>query len=168
MIEGAGELPRARLSVRPATPQDLPELVRLVRALAEYEKLLPEARGTQRDFDAALFGPRPAAHALIAEWDGRLAGFALWYWTFSTFTARRGLWVEDVFVEEDLRGFGIGHALFRRMAQEAVAIGCARMEWSVLDWNETAVRFYRRLGAVALDEWTTQRLTGDALKALAG
>jgi len=168
VIDGAEAGPRSRLTLRSATRLDLAELVRLVRALAEYEKLAQHARGTEADFDAALFGPRPAAHAIIAEWDGRTAGFAIWFTTFSTFAARRGLWVEDVFVEEDLRGFGIGHALFRHMAQEAVSLGCARMEWSVLDWNEPAVRFYRRLGALALDDWTVQRLSGEALRALAG
>jgi GNAT superfamily N-acetyltransferase len=168
VIEGAGAGPRSRLNLRSATRDDLAELVRLVRALAEYERLVHQARGTEADFDAALFGPRPAAHAVIAEWDGRIAGFAIWFTTFSTFAARRGLWVEDVFVEEDLRGFGIGHALFRHMAQEAVALGCARMEWSVLDWNEPARHFYRRIGAEPLDDWTIQRLAGEALRNLAG
>jgi GNAT superfamily N-acetyltransferase len=153
--------------LRDARPEDLPEVVRLVRALAEYEKLLHEAVGTEEDFRAAMFGPNPRAHCTLAEAEGRAVGVAIWFFNFSTFTGRPGLYLEDIFVEPAHRGRGIGKAFFQHLAARAVAEGCARMEWQVLDWNKPAVRFYRKLGARGMDEWRVQRLTGDALKALA-
>jgi GNAT superfamily N-acetyltransferase len=155
------------MRLRDATPRDVPDILRLVRALAEYERLADEALATEADFHAALFGPVPRAHALLAELDGAAVGFALWYFTFSTFTGRPGLYVEDVFVEAAHRQGGIGRAIFRDLARRAVAMGCRRMEWSVLDWNTPAVDFYRSIGARPMDMWTTQRLTGSALAALA-
>jgi len=159
---------RAGFTLRDATPDDLPTIVRLVRALAEYERLAHEARGTEEDFRRALFGDPPRAHALIAEGaDGAALGFAVWFHNFSTFEGRPGIYVEDVFVEPAHRGRGIGAAIFRHLARRALAEGCARLEWWVLDWNEPAVRFYRRIGARGMDGWTVQRVSGDALRALA-
>ncbi len=152
--------------LREATESDLPEIVRLVRALAEYEKLLHEAVGTEEDFRAALFGPNPTVFCTLAERDGRAVGQAIWFANFSTFTGRHGLYVEDIYVEPEYRGHGIGLAFFRHLAAICVARGWARMDWQVLDWNEPAIRFYRRIGARGLDEWRVQRVSGDALLAL--
>ena len=153
--------------IRAATPADCTDIARLVQALAEYEKLGAHARATAEDFHAALFGATPRAEAAIAIVDGATVGFALWFYNFSTFVGRAGLYVEDVFVEPDHRGAGIGRAFFRMMAARAVAQDCGRMEWSVLDWNSPAIDFYRALGAEPLSEWTVQRLSGDTLTALA-
>ena len=155
------------LRLRDAAEADLPVLVRLVRALAGYEKLEHEARATEADFRRALFGTPVRAHALIAELDDEPVGFALWFHNFSTFEGRAGLYLEDIYVEPGHRGRGIGRAIFRDLARRAVAADCARLEWSVLDWNAPAVAFYRELGAAAMNEWTVQRLSGDALRALA-
>jgi GNAT superfamily N-acetyltransferase len=155
------------LTLRDATPDDLPLVVRFVRALAEYERLEHEAVGTEEDFRRALFGNPPRAHALFAELDGAPAGFAVWFYSFSTFLARPSLHVEDVFVEPAHRGRGIGRAIFRGLARRAVAEGCGRMEWSVLDWNAPAIGFYRSIGARPREGWTVQRLSGPALAALA-
>jgi GNAT superfamily N-acetyltransferase len=157
----------ASFTLRDATEADLPEILRLVRALAEYEKLLHEAVGTEEDFRQALFGPNPRVFCTLAEREGEAVGQAIWFFNFSTFTGRPGLYVEDIFVEPEHRGFGIGEAFFRHLAARAVAEGCARMEWQVLDWNETAIRFYRKIGARGMDEWRVQRVDGDALKRLA-
>jgi GNAT superfamily N-acetyltransferase len=155
------------LTFRDAVPGDEGRVAWFVRALAEYEKLEHEARATEADFARALFGSPPRCHALFAECDGQAVGFALWFYNFSTFAGRHGLYVEDVFVLPGHRGGGIGKAIFRDLARRAVAQGCVRMEWSVLDWNSPAVGFYRSIGARGMDEWTVQRLTGDALQALA-
>jgi GNAT superfamily N-acetyltransferase len=151
--------------IRDARPRDAETVHRLVLALAEYEKLGHEARATAQDFYGALATKR--VQGLIAEVDGESAGFCLYYETFSTFTGRAGYWIEDVFVEPAHRRLGIGSAFFRAVAKRAVAEGHARVEWSVLDWNEPAIAFYRRIGAVGLNEWTDQRLDGEALQALA-
>jgi len=162
------EAPCARPFVlRDARPGDAADIARLVKALATYEKLADEACASAEDFHTALFGPKPAAHALIADIDGKAVGFALWFYNFSTFVGRAGLYVEDVFVEPEYRGLGIGKAFFQALAARATAEGCRRMEWSVLDWNTPAIEFYRGMGAVAMDDWTVQRLTGDPLVALA-
>jgi GNAT superfamily N-acetyltransferase len=153
--------------LRDARPDDAPDIARLVHSLAEFEKLADEAVATADDFRAQLFGATPRARAMIAEVAGATVGLAIWFYSFNTFTGRPGLYVEDVFVEPAHRGLGIGRALFAAMAQRAVQAGCARMEWSVLDWNETALRFYRKLGAKPMDEWTVQRLAGTALAKLA-
>jgi GNAT superfamily N-acetyltransferase len=155
------------VTLRPASPADVPEVLRLVQALAEYEKLRHEAVATAQDMHVALFGPVPRAHVTLAQVGGDVVGMALWFFTFSTFTGRPGIWIEDVFVEPAQRQKGIGRALFRHVAARAVEDGCVRLEWSVLDWNEPAIRFYRAIGAVAKDDWTIQRVSGDALAALA-
>ncbi len=155
------------LILRDARPADVPAVLGFVRALAEYERLSHAVRATEADFQRALFGDPPRAHALLAERDGAAVGFALWCHNFSTFEGRHGLYVEDVFVDPAHRGAGVGRAIFRDLARRAVAGGCARMEWSVLDWNAPAVGFYRAIGATGMDEWTVQRLSGDALRALA-
>ena len=156
------------LTFRSAAPGDEPRIAWFVRALADYEKLLHEAVATEADYTEALFGTPPRCHAIFAERDGKQLGFALWCYNFSTFVGRHGLYVEDVFVLPEFRGQGIGKGLFSELARRAVAEGCLRMEWSVLDWNEPARKFYGTIGARPMDEWTVQRLTGDALKALAG
>lgn len=153
--------------LRAATASDCDDIARLVRALAEFEKLGPDARATAGDFHAALFGATSRAEASVAIVDGATVGFALWFYNFSTFQGRAGLYVEDVFVEPAHRGAGIGRAFFRMMAARAVAQDCRRMEWSVLDWNTPAVNFYRALGAEPMSEWTVQRLSGTTLTALA-
>jgi GNAT superfamily N-acetyltransferase len=153
--------------LRDARPADCGDIARLVRALAEYEKLADEAQATAEDFHRALFAEPARAWAALAIVDGAAVGLALWFYNFSTFVGRAGLYVEDVFVEPAHRGAGIGRAFFRMMAARAVAEGCGRMEWSVLDWNTPAVEFYRAMGAEPMDEWTVQRLTGDALQRLA-
>jgi GNAT superfamily N-acetyltransferase len=157
----------ASFTLRDATEADLPEILRLVRDLAEYEKLLHEVVGTEEDFRRALFTPNPRVFCTLAEREGRAVGQAIWFFNFSTFTGRPGLYVEDIFVEPAQRGLGIGEAFFRHLAARAVAEGCARMEWQVLDWNEPAIRFYRKIGARGMDEWRVQRVDGDALTRLA-
>jgi len=153
------------LLLRDVTLDDAGLIAGFVHALAVYEKLEHEAKATESDFRTAL--QQGHIGALIAERDGTPVGFALWYFTFSTFVGRRGLYLEDIFVEPAHRGAGIGRAIFRDLARRAVALGCGRMEWSVLDWNTPAVNFYRALGARPMDEWTVQRLDGDALTSLA-
>jgi len=155
-------------SLRDATENDAEDIARLVYELAKYEKLADRAVGTPADFRAQLFGSRPRAYAMIAEVESRAVGLAIWFYTFSTFQARPGLYVEDVFVEPDSRGLGIGRAFFRTMAQRALAEGCTRMECSVLDWNTPAIAFYRALGAVPMDQWTVQRLYDSEMRVLAG
>jgi GNAT superfamily N-acetyltransferase len=154
-------------SLRDAVPGDEALVLGFVRELAEYEKLLHEVHATEADFSAALFGPRPAIGALIVEQDGAPVGFAVWYFAFSTFHGARTLYVEDVFVRPALRGGGIGRAIFRHLAQHAVAQGCRRMAWMVLDWNAPSIGFYRGLGAQPVEGWTTYGLEGAALAALA-
>ena len=157
----------AAFTLRDATPADAADIARLVRELAAFEKLLPHATGTEETFRAQLFGAHPAAYAMVAETDGRVVGLALWFYNFSTFACRRGLYVEDVYVEPQHRGAGIGRAFFRAMARRAQDESCARMEWSVLDWNADAIAFYRSLGAVGMEGWTVQRLSADAIAQLA-
>lgn len=155
------------LAIRPAIRDDLPVILRLIRELAEYERLAHACVATEELLEASLFGDSPAAEVLIAEWDGAPAGFALFCHNYSTFLARRGIWLEDLFVLPEHRGRGIGKALLIRLAELSVARGCGRLEWAVLDWNESAIGFYRALGAVPLDDWTTFRVTGEALHRLA-
>ena len=155
------------ITFREAVPGDEARIEWFVRALAEYEALLHEVQATRADFAAALFGPTPACHALFAELDGETVGFALWFYNFSTFVGRAGLYVEDVFVLPSHRGRGVGRAIFSELARRAIAAGCQRMDWSVLDNNTPAVKFYGAIGARPQDEWTVQRLTGDALLAMA-
>jgi len=155
------------ISLRPATRTDIPQILAFIAGLAEYEKLAHEAVATPALLEQHLFGPRPAAEVVIADVDGQPAGFALFFTSFSTFLGQPGLYLEDLFVLPHHRGLGLGKRLMVHLAQLAVSRGYGRFEWSVLDWNESAIRFYRRLGAVGLDEWTVQRVTGDALQALA-
>ena len=155
------------ISLRPATRADIPQILAFIAGLAEYEKLAHEAVATPALLEQHLFGPRPAAEVVIADVVGQPAGFALFFTSFSTFLGQPGLYLEDLFVLPHHRGLGLGKRLMVHLAQLAVSRGYGRFEWSVLDWNEPAIRFYRRLGAVGLDEWTVQRVTGDALQALA-
>ncbi len=157
----------ASLVLRDAAPADVPTIARFVRALAEYEKLAHEARGTEADFHAALFGAPARAGCLIAEVDGAPAGMALYHWTFSTFLARHGRWLEDLWVEPAYRRRGIAKALFARLAKETLAEGGGRLAWNVLDWNTPAIATYDAMGADTLKEWITRRLAGDALRSLA-
>jgi GNAT superfamily N-acetyltransferase len=156
------------LSIDPATPADVPLLVELIRELADYERLLDRVRVRSEDLQRHLFGARPYAEAVIARAASQPAGFALWFYNYSTFEGRPGLYLEDLFVRPAHRGRGHGEALLRHLARLAVERECARFEWAVLDWNEPAIRFYRKLGAVAMDDWTVQRVSGDALRRLAG
>ena len=155
------------LSIRPATADDVPLIRQLIAELAEYEQLSDAAVATDDDLRAHLFGAHPAAEVLIGEVDGQAAGFALFFHNFSTFLGKRGLYLEDLFVRPAFRGSGLGRHLMASLARIAVQRDCGRFEWSVLDWNAPAIGFYRTLGAVGMDEWTVQRLEGDALHALA-
>ena len=154
------------ISIRPAVRDDLDVVIGFIRALADYERLA-DAVVLERDvLDAHLFGARPMAEVLMAELDGAAVGFALFFHNFSTFAGKPGIYLEDLFVDPSARGSGAGKALLRALARLAVERGCARMEWSVLDWNEPAIRFYESLGATAMDGWTVNRLDGAALAAL--
>jgi len=155
------------LSIRPATADDVPLIRILIAELADYERMPDAAVATEADLRAQLFGDHPAAEALIGEVDGEPAGFALFFHSFSTFTGKRGLYLEDIFVRPAFRGVGLGRQLMAALARIAVQRDCARFEWSVLDWNTPAIAFYRAIGASGMDEWTVQRLQGDALRALA-
>jgi GNAT superfamily N-acetyltransferase len=139
-----------------------------IRALAEYEKLSHAAEATEADITRDLFGPDPRVFCEIAEWDGEPAGFALWFYTYSTFRGRHGLWLEDLFVDPALRGRGIGKALLKHLAGRCAAESLARFEWSVLDWNAPSIDFYKAMGATLMDGWTICRVDGVALEALAG
>ncbi|WP_277981259.1 GNAT family N-acetyltransferase [Sphingomonas phyllosphaerae] len=156
------------VSIRPATAADVPVMLRFVRELAAYEREPDAVEATEPMMAEALFGASPAAEALIAERDAAPVGFALYFFTYSTWTGKRGLWLEDLYVTPEARGSGAGAALLRALAGVALDRGCARFEWTVLDWNTPAIDFYRAKGAVALDAWTTQRVSGDALVTLAG
>jgi GNAT superfamily N-acetyltransferase len=156
-----------RFRIEPARPADAADIVTFVRELAEYERLLHEVRIEPADLERDLFGPRPFAEAAIAREGDEAVGFALWFHNYSTFAGRPGLYLEDLYVRPAFRGRGYGEALLRYLARLAVERGCARFEWAVLDWNEPAIAFYRKLGAVAMDDWTVQRVTGDALRTLA-
>lgn len=155
------------MNIRPAAPVDVPLVLDLIRELAEYERLLPEVVATEALLHEHLFGEEPRAEVVIAELDGSVAGFALFFHNFSTFVGRPGLYLEDLFVRPPFRGRGVGRALLSHLAAIAIERGCGRFEWWVLDWNESAIGFYRRLGARAMDEWTVYRITGDALARLA-
>ncbi|MFC0679476.1 GNAT family N-acetyltransferase [Lysobacter korlensis] len=157
----------ASITVRFAESRDLPQILAFIRELAEYEKLAHEVSADVDALEASLFGAMPAAEVLLAEVDGESAGFALFFHNFSTFLGRRGLYLEDLYVSPRFRGHGLGRRLMTSLARIAVERGCGRFEWSVLDWNAPAIGFYRSLGAVGMDEWTVQRVCGDALQDLA-
>ncbi|NBU83185.1 MAG: GNAT family N-acetyltransferase [Sphingomonadaceae bacterium] len=155
------------LSLRVATRDDIPLIAQFIRALADYEKLLDEVRLDEGVLAEKLFGPRPYAEVLIGEIDGQPQGFALFFHNFSTFEGRPGIYLEDLFVTPEARGSGLGTALLAELARLAVDRDCARLEWSVLDWNEPSIGFYKALGAKPMEEWTVFRLDGAALTNLA-
>jgi GNAT superfamily N-acetyltransferase len=156
------------ITIQPATEADIPTILALIKGLAEYEHEPESATATEAQLHVALFGARPAAECAIARLDDEVAGFALWFQNFSTWTGQPGLWLEDLFVWPHLRRHGVGRALLQHLAQVCVERNYGRFEWSVLDWNEPSIAFYRSIGAVPMEEWTNFRLTGDALKQLAG
>jgi GNAT superfamily N-acetyltransferase len=155
------------LIIRRARPDEAGLVLSLVCELAEYEKLSHEVEATEQMIAAALFGPNPRLFCDIAEWSGEVAGFAVWFVNFSTFSGRSGIYLEDLFVRPALRGKGIGKALLAHLAKECVANGWSRLQWAVLDWNTPSIDFYKSLGAVMLDEWTVCKVSGAALRALA-
>ena len=154
-------------SIRPAVAADTPLVLDLIRELAAYERLLPEVDATEAGLGAALFGQSPRVFCDIAEWRGEPAGCAIWFYNFSTFRGRHGIYLEDLFVRPAFRGQGIGRALLAHLARRCVSEGLPRLDWWVLDWNEPAMGFYRSLGALPMADWTVQRLTGEALAQLA-
>ena len=156
------------INIRSAMPSDTRVIYALIRELAVYEKLLDVVDATERMIGDALFGQTPRAFCELAEWDGAVVGFSLWFYNFSTFRGRHGIYLEDLFVRPDFRGKGLGKALIVSLARRCVAENLARFEWSVLDWNAPSIAFYKALGATMLDDWTGCRVTGDALAALAG
>jgi GNAT superfamily N-acetyltransferase len=155
------------LSIRPATSADLPLIAQFIRDLADYERLAHEVRFNEAVLGDRLFGARPYAEVLIGEIDGSPQGFALFFHNFSTFEGKPGVYLEDLFVRPEARGSGLGKALLAALAQIAIQRDCARLEWWVLDWNDPAISFYKKLGAKPMDEWTTFRVDGDALDTLA-
>ena len=155
------------MSIRPAAESDLPLILHLIESLAEYERLRDQCVATEEKLRATLFGEHPSAEVLIASIDDEPLGFALFFRNYSTFLAQPGIFLEDLFVKPEARGKGVGHALLASLARLAVERNCGRLEWNVLDWNELAISFYRKIGAVPMDEWTTFRMTGDALEKLA-
>jgi GNAT superfamily N-acetyltransferase len=159
----SGPDPAPRL--RPAAPDDAPALVGLIGELAAFERLQHLLRVTPEQLRTHLFGARPAAEALVAEVDGRIVGFALYFANFSTFLGQPGLYLEDLYVQPAQRGRGLGRALLAHLGALAVARGCGRFEWSVLDWNRDAIAFYEKMGATVLPDWRICRVTGDALAA---
>lgn len=159
--------PEAVVTVREATVADAGLILKFIRDLAEYEKLRHEVEATEGDILRDLFGKSPQVFCDIAEAGGEPVGFALWFYSYSTFRGRHGIWLEDLFVEPKARGIGAGKALLRRLAERCVEQGLGRLEWAVLDWNAPSIAFYDSLGAAALDDWTTRRLSGEALQRLA-
>jgi GNAT superfamily N-acetyltransferase len=156
------------VSVRPIRPDDVPAVVGLVRELAEYEKAVQEARLTEAQLTEALFGERPALFGHVAELDGAVVGTALWFLNFSTWRGTHGIYLEDLYVQPQHRGRGLGKELLRTLAETCVQRGYHRLEWAVLDWNAPSIEFYKAQGALPLDEWTVFRLTDDALRDFAG
>ncbi|MCW1401315.1 GNAT family N-acetyltransferase [Novosphingobium sp. MW5] len=154
------------LSIRPASRADLPLIAQFIRDLAEYEKLSDAVRFDEAVMGEKLFGPRPYAEVVIGEIDGKAQGFALFFHNFSTFEGLPGIYLEDLFVRPEARGAGLGRALLSHLAALAVERGCARLEWSVLDWNAPAIGFYEKLGARPMDDWTIMRLDGSYLAQL--
>jgi len=150
-------------TLRPAAPHDLAPIVGLIRELAEFEHLAHLVVVTPDSLHPQLFGPKPAAEAVVAEVDGQVVGFALFFTNFSTFLGRPGLYLEDLYVQPAHRGTGLGRALLQHLGALAVERGCGRFEWSVLDWNENAIRFYEKMGATVMPDWRICRVTGEAL-----
>lgn len=158
----------SELEIRPATQEDVPLLLRFIKDLAEYEHLSHEVSATEETLRESLFGGRRVAEALLAYLGNEPAGFALYFHNFSTFLGLPGIYLEDLFVRPEYRGSGAGRALLVRLAKLAKERGCGRLEWSVLDWNEPSIGFYKSLGAVPMDDWTVYRVTGNALEKLSG
>ncbi|MGF1512339.1 MAG: GNAT family N-acetyltransferase [Elainellaceae cyanobacterium] len=156
-----------QLTLRPAQPADVSLILQFIQELADYEKLRHEAVATEALLNLHLFGPEPSAEVVLAEWDQRAAGLALYFRTFSTFLSLPGIYLEDLYVRPNFRGRGVGRSLLEYLAQQVVTRGYGRLEWSVLNWNNPAIGFYESLGAEPLSGWTGYRLTGDALEKLA-
>ena len=156
------------ISIRQATPHDVPLVLEFIRELARYERLEHEVSASEAELGEALFGKRPYAEVVFACSDGKALGFALFFHNFSTFKGRPGIYLEDLYVRPEARGRGIGRQLLAHLARTAVERRCSRLEWAVLDWNEPSIGFYRSLGAVPMDEWSIFRLTGEPLALLAG
>jgi len=155
------------LHIEPATPADVPMILQLIRELAEFERLLHEVTATEEQLQENLFGPRPKAEVIMGRLPGgEVVGFALYFHNFSTFLAKPGIYLEDLYVRQQYRGRGYGELLLRRLAGIAIERNCGRLEWSVLDWNQRAIDFYKSLGAVPMHEWTIYRVTGSALQKL--
>ena len=157
----------SKIRIVPATESDLPVILDMIQALAEYEKLAHMVTATEGRLRETLFGTKPAAEVLLAYAERECAGFAVFFATYSTFLAQPGLYLEDLYVKPHLRGKGIGLALLQHLARIATDRGCGRLEWGVLNWNQPSIRFYEKLGAMPMDEWTKYRLTGEALEKLA-
>ncbi len=155
------------ITLRAANPSDVSLILGFIQGLADYEKLAHACVATEAELTATLFGPRPYAEVLLAFWNQTPAGFALFFHNYSTFLAKPGIYLEDLFVNPEFRGKGLGKALLKELAKFAMVRNCGRLEWSVLDWNQPSIDFYKRLGAIPMDEWTGYRLTGDALSNLA-
>jgi GNAT superfamily N-acetyltransferase len=155
------------IDIQKAEAKDIPLILHFIQSLAEYERLRDSCIATEEKLRATLFSESPAAEVIIARVDGDPMGFALFFHNYSTFLAQRGIYLEDLFVKSEARGKGVGFALLSALARIAVEGGCARLEWAVLDWNQLAIDFYRRIGAVPLDDWTVMRMTGDSLADLA-
>jgi GNAT superfamily N-acetyltransferase len=162
-----GPVIAGELRIEAASERDIPLILSFIQKIAAYEKLSHQVTATEETLRASLFGSSPAAEVLLAYWEDAPAGYAVLFTNFSTFLGRAGIYLEDLFVEPELRGKGIGKALLAAVAREAQGRGCGRLEWAVLDWNKPSIDFYLRLGAKALDEWTIFRMTGDAIGGLA-
>lgn len=160
------DAPSTNLKIRPAIPSDVDSIANLIHQLADYEKLAHEVTGDINDLWTHLFGQDPSAQVIIAEWDGQTAGFALYFYNYSTFLMKPGLYLEDLFVLPNYRRRGIATALLKHLAQTALDKGCGRFEWSVLDWNEPAIAFYQGIGATLMQDWRICRVTGPALTQL--
>lgn len=155
-------------TIRPATESDTALILSFIRELAEYEKLLDDVVATEETLHESLFGERKVAEVVIGEWEDRPVAFALYFYNFSTFLGRPGIYLEDLYVKPEMRGKSIGKVMLSYLANLAKERKCGRLEWWVLDWNEPAIKFYRSIGALPMDEWTVQRVTGEALERLAG
>jgi len=155
-----------RTEITPLTRGEVPALLELIRELARFEKLEPQVEATADSLENSLFGPQPAAGALLARIDGQLAGYAIYFFTFSSFLGRAGIWLEDLYVRPEFRKRGLGRALIEAVAQIGVERNCGRFEWTALDWNENALDFYRRLGAQAMGEWVLLRMNSPELRRL--
>lgn len=155
------------MTIRPATPDDLPTLLRFIRELAAFEQLADQVQADESTLARSLFGPAAKAYALLAEIDGEAAGMCIYFYNFSTFLGRPGIYIEDIYVSPAHRSHGLGRAFFTYLAEKAVAEECGRVEWWVLDWNQRAIDFYTRLGAEPMDAWTVYRLEGETIARLA-